>query len=245
MANGSGITLTALSALSAALLGWIGLGMNQQKNRAEENARLTQVALGRLAEERQRVAGQRDIELKVYDAVVSALETGSERRQNLSRYLANTMVADTALLRGLLEALQLQGAPSVQKAAAEDLAFDHSTQSTKATAAGAPGNGISRVDLFWCESSGPGARQTMETARAELSKEFPAGAVRVRQLPRSINARPSYGVFGYQLRLERGEERAGELVRQEVARAAGGNAEVALVPVGTKTPGYLSAFACP
>src|SRR3982751_2657266 len=77
MANGSGITLTALSALSAALLGWIGLGMNQQKNRAEENARLTQVALGRLTEERQRVAGQRDIELKVYDAVVSALETGS------------------------------------------------------------------------------------------------------------------------------------------------------------------------
>jgi hypothetical protein len=67
----------------------------------------------------------------------------------------------------------------------------------------------------------------------------------VRQLPRSINARPGYGVFGYQLRLERGEERAGELVRQEVARAAGGNPEVALVPVGTKTPGYLSAFACP
>jgi hypothetical protein len=246
MTNSIGTTpITILSGISAALLGWIGLVSTQQKNRSEDTARLAQVTLSRMGEDRQRQAGQRDVELKVYDAVVSALQDGSERRQSLSRSLVNAMVVDTVLQRGLLEALRLQGAPSVQAAAASDLAFDQVVQTTKATAARAPGAGVARIDLFWCETSGPSAKQTMETVRQNLGKDFPPAGIRVRQLPRSINTRPGYNVSGYQVRLETGEQNAADLVRKEIGSATGNSTEIALVPVGTRTPGYLSAFACP
>ena len=245
MAIAPGTFTAILSAVSAGLLGWIGLAMNRQKDVAAENAQLTQAALSRLAQDRQRLAGQRDVELKVYDAVVTALQEGSERRQTITQSLVNAMVVDTTLQRGLLEALRLQGAPAVQEAVAKDLAFDQSTVVTKASAAGASADGVSRIDLFWCESSGPRAKQIMDRTRAGLVENGrPAAGIRVRQLPRSINSRPGYNVFGYQVRLEGEEATTAALVRQELAGAAGPG-DVVLVPVGAKTPGYLSAFACP
>jgi hypothetical protein len=247
MASIAPTTLTAvLSAVSAVLLGWIGLALDRQKDQADANARLTRATLDQLAEERQRLAGQRDVELKVHDAVVSALQDGSERRQIIARSLVNAMVIDTVLRRALLEALRQQGVPVVRAAVTQDLAFDQQTVATRATAAAADGSTVSQIDLFWCESSSGRAKEIMDSTRARLARRgLPSTQIRVRRLPASINSRPGYNVFGYQVRLESGEQRVAELVRQELAGAVGNAPDVSLIPVGSKTPGYLSAFACP
>jgi hypothetical protein len=51
MANTGATTFVAVfSAVSAGLLGWIGLGMNRQQDIAAQNAQRTEAALNQLAE---------------------------------------------------------------------------------------------------------------------------------------------------------------------------------------------------
>lgn len=246
----SNTTMAALSGISAIMLGWIGVGVQRQKNAAEQSSELSRLTLAQFTEERQRTAGQRDVELKVYDAVVGALQEGSFRRQVVARSLINAMVIDTVLQRGLLEALHQQAEPAVRESVRVDLAFDQSTRVARTIAADArpaASNRVARVDLFWCETSGPDAQRIMNAVRNDLpAKGFSQNAVRVRRLPASINSRPGYNVGGYQVRFEREERQSAELVQQELAAKLGaGGAAVAQVVIGAQTPGYLSAFACP
>lgn len=242
-----GRVMAILSGVSAILLAWIGVAMKRQSDSADRGSKRTQEALGQLAEDRQRTTGQRDVELKVYEAVVGALQEGSERRQTIARSLVNAMVVDTLLQRGLLQALQQQAVPAVRESVAQDLAFDQSTRVASSIAADAGSAGISRIDLFWCESSGRVAQNVMLSARQRLiAQRFPEKGIRVRPLPVSINSRPGYNVSGYQVRFESGEQTAAERVRQELqAVLPQKQAEVAMVTISAQTPGYLSAFACP
>jgi len=96
MANTGATTFLAVfCAVSAGLLGWIGLAMNPQKDITAENATDSGSTNG-LAENRQRLAGLRDVELKVYDAVVGVLQKGWERRQIITRSLVKAMMVDGA-----------------------------------------------------------------------------------------------------------------------------------------------------
>ncbi|HKH83078.1 MAG TPA: hypothetical protein VKA25_05265, partial [Gemmatimonadales bacterium] len=96
MANTGATTFLAVfSAVSAGLLGWIGLAMNPQKDITAENATDSGSTNG-LAENRQRLAGLRDVELKVYDAVVGVLQKGWERRQIITRSIVKAMMVDGA-----------------------------------------------------------------------------------------------------------------------------------------------------
>jgi len=246
----SSTTMAVFSGISAIMLGWIGVGVQRQKNAAEQSSDLSRQTLARFTEERQRMAGQRDVELKVYDAVVGALQEGSSRRQLVAHSLVNAMVIDTVLRGGLLQALLQQATPAVKESIGVDINFDQATREARTLAAHArpaASNRVGRVDLFWCESSGPDAERVMKAVRSDLlGKGFSQNAVRVRRLPASINSRPGYNVAGYQVRFESEEQQSAELVQQEIAAKLGARGgAVAQVVIEAQTPGYLSAFACP
>jgi hypothetical protein len=249
MADQGGKFLGAVSTISALLLAWIGYNATRQRDAQETQAKNSQIALDRTAEERQRVAGERDVNLKVYEVVVSALQDGSQRRQEIARSLVYAMVGDTVLQRGFLEALREQGVPSVQRVIARDLSFDDSTRQARAAASTSPAaGGVSRVDLFWCESSGHAAQDLMQSVKGRLSQAgFAESGVRIRMLPATVNERPGYHVSGYQVRFESVEQAEAEKVRGVMRSAVpgAGPEAVALHPTLTQTPGYISAFACP
>jgi hypothetical protein len=240
--------LGIVSSISALLLAWIGYTATRQKDAQDEAARNSQAALERMTEDRQRITGERDVNLKVYELVVSALQDSSRRRQEIARSLVFAMVTDSSLQRGFLEALQAQGVPSIQQVVANDISFDDATRQARAAASLPPASGGgSRVDLFWCESSGRPAKDFMQAVQAALrSAGFADGRVRVRSLPATVNTRPGYHVAGYQVRYEPGEQNEAAKVREAMGAAIrGGGAEsVTMRLTTTPTPGYISAFAC-
>ncbi|MGH7511941.1 MAG: hypothetical protein ACREOQ_03350 [Gemmatimonadales bacterium] len=241
--------LGIVSSISALLLAWIGYTATRQKDAQDQAARNSQAALDRITEERQRTTGERDVNLKVYELVVSALQDSSRRRQEIARSLVFAMVTDSSLQRGFLEALQAQGVPSIQQVVANDISFDDATRQARAAASLLPasGGGSSRVDLFWCESSGRTAKDFMQAVQAALrSAGFAESGVRVRALPATVNTRPGYHVAGYQVRYEPGEQNEAAKVREAMGAAirGGGPESVTMRLTTTPTPGYISAFAC-
>ncbi len=249
MGDQSGKFLGAVSTISAILLAWIGYTATKQRDAQDIQAKNLQVALDRTAEERQRVAGERDVNLKVYELVVGALQEGSQRRQEIARSLVYAMVTDSSLQRGFLEALREEGVPSVQRTVARDLSFDDSTRQARAAASVLPaGRGVNRVDLFWCESSGHAAQEFVQAVKGQLARAgFADNGVRVRVLPTTVNARPGYHVTGYQVRFESAEQGDAEKIRGAMGSAlpGAGPETVALRLTTSPTPGYISAFACP
>jgi hypothetical protein len=249
MSDQTSKVLATLTTISTGLLAWISYMTTAQRDALEASVKTSQVTLGQQAEERQRLGGQRDVNLKVYDVVVSAIQDSSQRRQEIARSLVYAMIADTALRQGFLEALRQEGVPAVRRVVARDLAFDVSTQQARAAAqATRPGTGTARVDLFWCEKSGaPAQRLMQEVARNLASAGLGRVQTRVRALPSTVNERPGYYAWGYQVRFEAAERNDAEKVRAAMLKASPGTSEssVTLVPVSSPTPGYLSAFACP
>jgi len=163
MANTGATTFLAVfSAVSAGLLGWIGLAMNPQKDITAENATDSGSTNG-LAENRQRLAGLRDVELKVYDAVVGVLQKGWERRQIITRSIVKAMMVDGAAAgppRGAAAAGSAGGAGSGCPGLGirpEPRYQIHRRQHA--------GDAVSRIDLFWCESSAGPTRQIADATR--------------------------------------------------------------------------------
>jgi hypothetical protein len=241
--------VVVLSTISTALLAWIGCMATGQRDALEASVKTSQLALSQQAEERQRLAGQRDVNLKVYEAVVGAIQDGSQRRQEIARSLVYAMVPDTSLQQGFLEALRQEGVASVRQVVARDLAFDDSTRQTRAAAsAGRDRNAVYRIDLFWCEKSGQAAQNLMQQVARRLAQAgLAAGGIRVRNLPATVNERPGYYVSGYQVRFEADERGDGEKIRDAIRSAVPGASDqtVALLQIPAQTPGYISAFACP
>jgi hypothetical protein len=245
MSDQTSKVLAALTTISTGLLAWIGYMATAQRDALEASVKTSQVALGQQAEERQRLSGQRDVNLKVYDVVVSAIQDSSQRRQEIARSLVYAMIPDTSLQQGFLEALRQEGVPAVRRVVARDLAFDDSTQQARVAArAAGTRTGTARIDLFWCEKSGAPAQRVMQEVAKNLRR---AGLARVRSLPATVNDRPGYYVWGYQVRFEANEQGDAEKLRNAMLSAmpAAGKTSVTLVPVSSPTPGYLSAFACP
>jgi hypothetical protein len=249
MSDQTGRALATLSTISTGLLAWIGYMATDQRDALEASVKTSQLAINQQSEERQRLNGQRDLNLKVYDAVVSAIQDSSQRRQEIARSLVYAMIADTALQQGFLEALRQEGVPAVRRVVAKDLAFDNSTQQARVAAnVASTRTGTARIDLFWCEKSGaPAQRLMQEVARNLTSTGLAPAQARVRSLPASVNERPGYYAWGYQIRFEAGEQDDAEKLRKAMLQAipAASQTTVTLVPVSSPTPGYISAFACP
>jgi hypothetical protein len=239
VAEGIGTKLLAVSsALSTILLAWIGFAVKRQET-------TSQMALAELAEGRQRLSAERDVHLKVYEAVVGALQDSAPRRQEIARSLVYALVRDSAFQEGLIQALRQEAVPAVQRVIERDIAFDDSLRQSRVAALTLPKRGgISRLDLFWCEAGGAAARKPLETARDRLVQAgYSQGTVRVRSLPASVNARPGYQVSGYQVRFEADEREAGRQIADVLGKVT--EASVALKQIPAQTPGYVSAFACP
>jgi hypothetical protein len=208
MSDQTSKVLAGLTTISTGLLAWISYMATAQRDALEASVKTSQVALGQQAEERQRLSGQRDVNLKVYDAVVNAIQDSSQRRQEIARSLVYAMIPDTSLQQGFLEALRQEGVPAVRRIVARDLAFDDSTQQAR-VAARAVGTrtGTARIDLFWCEKSGAPAQRVMqEVARNLRGAGLAPTQARVRSLPATVNDRPGYHVWGYQVRFEANEQ---------------------------------------
>lgn len=101
------------------------------------------------------------------------------------------------------------------------------------------------LDIFWCESSGAGAKAQADQLKYIIQEQGAKGRIRSRILPDVTNARPGYRVKGYQIRPNDNEIPFANEVRQFATNLTGGDVEIEIKRSAQNTPWYLSLFICP
>jgi hypothetical protein len=210
------------------------------------------------AQLRERGAARADFEsqqafnFKIYDAVKASLSQ-DKHHQEAARVLVVSIATDP-LRSALLDALgSFKGLDSdVKERVKEDLyqvqqtaVFMPSQKALDSAAAGFKWEDWD-YDIFWCEKSGPSARAQAEAIVAAMKQQGAAGRLRVRPLAEVINDRPGYGISGYVIRRDTGEEKQAEALQQLAEKTlVRTQAKFTVEPSGQATRWYLSAFVCP
>ncbi len=202
--------------------------------------------------ERADFESQQAFNFKIYDAVKASLSEDAHH-QEAARVLVVSIASDP-LKTALLDALSgFRGLDSgVKERVKEDLYQAQQAQifTPSQKASESAGTGFKwedwDYDVFWCEKSGPLARAQAEAIVAAMKGQGAAGRLRVRPLAEVINDRPGYGVSGYIIRRDAGEEKQADALQQLAEKTLfRAQAKFSIEPSGQATRWYLSAFVCP
>jgi hypothetical protein len=203
------------------------------------------------AESRLATAQELETRFRIYDAVVTSLESGDARKQRVAASLVVALLgADDSLRTSLLAVLDAQGAPAVQgevrQLYAEATRFQQEQALVKAgdlrPASGADWKSLN-IDVFGCETSRNAdvlAKRVEQTLREAGAK----GRVRARILSESINRSPGYRVGGNVIRAEAGEREAASALKAVVDPVVPGEGGFTVGLSRQATPGYISLFVC-
>lgn len=253
--GGSGLLTKAnlvVTILLAVLTAYSRMAAEKAEAELKERMQLLEARLKESQEKRAERESVQKVQLEVYQQVVTSLEKNQPQMQKVASALV-TNVLDEPLRSGLLQALAAEGGAEVSGIAQRTLRFLDDERAVAQPAqpaqlARAAGSTVKwedvDYDVFWCEEAGDAARQVAARMVAKMKGEGAKGRLRVRILPKAINARPGYQVTGYQVRANAGEEpQAGAL--KGVGDVVLGRPEFQIVPSDQPTPWYLSAFVCP
>jgi hypothetical protein len=202
--------------------------------------------------ERADFESQQAFNFRIYDAVKASLGQDAHH-QEAARVLVVSIASDP-LKTALLDALNgFRGLDSaVKERVQEDLyqaqqavVFTPSQKASESAGAGFKWEDWD-YDIFWCEKSGPPAKSQAEAIVAAMKQQGAAGRLRVRPLAEVINDRPGYGVNGYVIRRDSGEEKQADALQQLAEKTLmRTQAKFRIEPSGQATRWYLSAFVCP
>lgn len=205
-------------------------------------------------EEREERESNQNFNIKIYDIVTESLEEGNPKKQEAAKAFVVVMV-DEPLRSSLLNVLKQGGDPTVKVNIGRILEQEEKFQN-KVSIAPVKKREITPTynwgewdfDIFWCSSSGDGAKAQAEVIGEQLLAEGSKGRVRIRELPESINAKSGYQIDGYAIRRNSNEKETAAALKslaEASLKNSGINAEFSLGLTRQSTPWYISAFVCP
>jgi outer membrane lipoprotein SlyB len=248
------------------------LQLQQEQQQQQTLVQQQQIDIARLSTQSDVKKKNDDLDFRVYEAVQESLKTKDLKQQQVASVLVNVMLSEpmrTQLLTafGQSPTTDPQVRQAVDKVLTEERKFVQDDQLAKnapsqsgspvtSTSTGGPAGSatptaaVSPVwgnwdfDVFWCEHSGPDAKRNAEAIVAALKSDEATGRLRARMLPDSVNARPGYGVVGFVIRKDAGEEKQATAL-QGLAQKAVPGSQFVIATSGSATRWYLSAFVCP
>lgn len=251
------VIVPAVTVVTALLAAYVNYSVSTVKSALDEQqAELAQqrLALDTLSTERSVQRLDEDLNFRIYDAVTASLMTDDARQQQAATALVIVMAGEP--LRGRLLQLFDQAAttaPEVRRSVSEVIQKEGTFQREEAvvqvaTAAepsqSGAGWGEWDVDVFWCERSGAGSEQQAQAIVDALRADGAKGRLRARILPDSINAQAGYGVRGYAIRRDAGEEERATAL-EVLAERVLPQTDFVVSSSRSGTRWYLSAFVCP
>lgn len=253
-------TATALLTLASTVL---GIFITYRTFVISDRVGRLEVELKQSQERRAERESLNKLVMEVYGQVEEAVavppgEVGV-RQQKATQALVRALIAhDPELKAALLEALYQTALPEARQEALESLYVAQEAASAQniARSSQQPARsddtslGTYDFDIFWCESSGPAARQAAEAVSSAITREGGKGRVRTRPLPDSRNRDPGYRHQGFAIRYNAPAERDIAQALSRIATTAsgtilGGAPSFTPTPSAQQTPWYLSAFVCP
>lgn len=259
--------LTPVSAVVAALLAaWVNYSVSQVKTQidvrqleVQEKLKQQELALDALMTERNVKKLDEDLTFRVYEAVTASLKSNDEKQQQAASALVVVLAAEplrTQLLQvfGVSQTTVPEVREAVEKVLKEEQKFNIESAVVQQAAAPKPAPPPAAakalpwhdwdVDIFWCERSGTGARESATAIAKELTQQGAKGRIRARLLPDSINAKPGYRVSGYAIRRDKNEAAQADALKGLAERVVQ-SSQFEIVTSNQATRWYLSAFICP
>lgn len=189
-----------------------------------------------------------NLKFKLYEEVRNAITENEPKIQDAVVLIINEMLADDSAYRAKLSNIILNSrntAPSVKASiqTTQKLEAVFASEQVKTFTTVRPSGGNNRfvIDVFYLEDSKSESLPLAKKVESDLKAKFPENTIRVRMLPKSINARSSYGINTNQIRFEPGEKKFAEEIRLHMLETNTLSQLTAYV-VKNKTPNYLSVF---
>jgi len=177
----------------------------------------------------------RNFDIEISRLVVSSIADKNDKMQ-IAMVSLISLVSDTGLSKGLLEAVKAGGTKVAQKEAQ----FAEESQPIVKPDSKSKSNW--RIDVFYCESSEASGKSTASLVHKRI-QSLSGFEARLRELPMTVNNRPGYQVKGYEVRYEAAEESEALTLRTDLNKNF--NVSFDLQRVLNKTPQYISVFVCP
>jgi hypothetical protein len=239
------VVATAISMASTGLGGWLTVQNHdlERRSRAIEDAnKELQQELARSKELRDTDEFALDYNLRVYEKVVAVFAQPNPSEQSQRAILAVIKaLRETPFKAEIAKAVSISAQADETVRAEAEIVQTVADFAVEQRAGGGTRSAVN-YDVFWCEAN-PGLEPRAEAVAAVLQRELRPNRVRVRKLPRPVNAQPGYNVARFEIRAERGESGLAEEVRDALAK--GGTAGAfSIVTVSNSTPWYLSIFLC-
>lgn len=191
-----------------------------------------------------------DLKFKLYEEVKDAITKRESKIQDAVVLIINEMLADDSLYRAKLSNILLSSQntdaavkTSIVQTQKLEYTFVAEQTQTQATLNLSKNEDKYTIDVFYLEDVKQEAQPRAEKIVKLLEAKYPQHTVRLRMLPKIINARSGYGVGSNQVRYEPGEKKlADEVIGYITGEKVFPREQLTGHPVKNKTAHYISIF---
>jgi hypothetical protein len=231
------------------LIGMIAMGLGAYftyiHNNLESEAKKIGNSAARIESELREREFFNALKIQMYNEVKDAISKKDSRLQNAVLLLVNEMLADDSLFRDKLTTVLLSSVNTVEEVKKEmseiqkkEVEFIEKEESKIA-------ENINTIDVFYLEDVLQEAKPRAEKLVNLLKAKHPEDRIRIRLLPRTINARKNLRIGENQIRYEDSEESLARSIRTQALESGIFEREqlyMKKVNPGRATPNYVSIF---
>jgi hypothetical protein len=213
--------------------------LNLQKQEIDNNSALLDIAI-------KQKTFDNDLKFKMYGEVKDALVQKDSSVQSVVSLIVNELLADDSVFKLKLQNILLNSAltdKTVKQKIVEVQKIENEFKNDQAEIIKLTKNNTTDyiVDVFYFQDI-PNSKTNSAKIRQKLKDTFPGYDVRIRLLPKSVNARKGYLIYENQVRYEDSEKEVAENILKVIKDSKILSEQPNLQKVRNVTTNYISVF---
>ncbi|MDO9254737.1 MAG: hypothetical protein Q7U54_04425 [Bacteroidales bacterium] len=224
--------------------GLLGLYFTVVKNNLEADASRIAASATKIETELKQREFNNNVKLQMYTEVKEAIIKEDKKLQTAVLLLVNEMLADDSLFREKLITI-LIASPNTDESVIKVQKDIETKTITFTKDEKQKQSSTFTIDVFYLEDIISESEPRAKKIYSSLKQEFPDYLVRMRRLPRSINAKNGYRISANEIRFEPGEQEVADKILSVIRTQRIFEKEQPrkmVVSPGNPSPNYLSIF---
>jgi hypothetical protein len=222
--------------------GLLGLYFSIVKNDLEKQASNLESTALRIETELKQKEFSNDLKLHMYTEVKDAITKGDKKVQSAVLLIVNELLADDSAFRDKLIDL-LRASPNTSDSVKVEIQRMVRTENAFFTEQTRQAEDTFTIDVFYLEDVKKEALPRAKKVKEMLQQYYPDYNIRLRLMPKTVNARSTYRIEANQIRYDKTEEELAkkclELLKSERIFSL---EQPSLYEVKRATPNYMSIF---
>ena len=146
-----------------------------------------------------------NLKFKIYEEVKDAVVHNDPQKQNVVVLIVNEMLADDSVFKTKLTNILL-GSPNLASSVKTNIVETQKVEASFITTDAVKNKTGFTIDIFYLEDIISEAKPRAEKIEVLLKQKYPSYTIRLRLLPRSINAKSGYAISRNEIRYENKEQ---------------------------------------